>query len=170
MMNNHKKSSKKPLVEDEKVAMMIAGEILSRRPLSVKGLREKLHSRNVSDEVAEQVISQLLEFNYLNDEDFGRIVISSYKNKGYGVNRIRQELFKRGVEKEVSDQLLEEYETDQDKIDQYILKKMRNQQIDSSLKRKIAEGLLRKGFQYDEIKSRLDVLLNSEENEFWQDE
>ena len=149
-----------------------AARMLGRRPLSVKGLGDKLQEKGFSQEVVSETLTWLTERGYLNDEEFARLVIRSYTGRGYGPMRLRQELYRRGVARELADTLVAQAPANEEQIDEYIKKKLRGRQPDRGTKKRVADGLLRRGFSYEEIRRGLDRWIpeETEETESWQNE
>ncbi len=149
-----------------------AARMLGRRPLSVKGLGDKLEEKGFSQRAVSETLRWLTEMGYLDDEEFARLVIRSYTGRGYGPMRLRQELYRRGVGRELADRLVAETPSDQDKIDEYIRKKLRDRTPDRSQRKRVADGLLRRGFSYEEIRRGLErwSLEETEETETWENE
>lgn len=149
-----------------------AAKMLGRQPLSVRGLGEKLEKKGFSQEAIAKTLAWLVEMRYLNDEEYARLVIRSYTGRGYGPMRLRQELNRRGISRELAQRLVAESPVDQEKIDAYIQKKLRGQVLDRKLQKRVADGLLRRGFSYEEVRRGLERWRaeETEEAESWENE
>ena len=76
-------------------------DLLSRRDHSVKELKEKL-LRTVDEASADKAIERFLELGYLDDEKFAKALAKHlYEVKNYSDNHVRQELYKRGISREI---------------------------------------------------------------------
>ena len=83
-----------------RAALDMAAKQLSYRALSAKMLRDKLLAKGHDEEAADYALAWLTERSMLNDELFAESVVRSYTRKGYGAARIRQELTRRGIDRE----------------------------------------------------------------------
>ena len=72
--------------------------LLKFRLYSEKKIREKLQAKNLSASVINQTISCFKDLDLINDRRFAREWTSSRLKKPLGVNRIRLELKKKGID------------------------------------------------------------------------
>jgi len=79
---------------------------LARRPHSVYELRTKLIRKGRSKEIVQKVLDDLIDNNFLDDEKFTAAFIDERSKKKVGVNKIKVELMKRGIDRKISDSLL----------------------------------------------------------------
>ena len=88
-------------------------KILERRDVSRKMLLDKLTGKGISNTDAEEVADWLCGLGVVNDERFAGLVVRHYAAKGYGKRRICDELYRRGIDRELWDTALDELpETD----------------------------------------------------------
>ena len=129
-------------------------DFLSRRDHSVKELREKL-LRTVDEASADKVIERFEELGYLNDEKFAKNYVEHlFNNKNYSDNHVKQELYKKGISRDIVAQILEDVEIDSvENIITIINKKYYNKLNAENGKEKVVAALMRKGFSYGDIKS-----------------
>ena len=86
--------------------------MLSRRDHSIKELRDKL-LRTVDGVSADKAIDKFIEMGYLDDEKFAlNYAEHLLKTKNFSKNHIKQELFYKGIDKEIISDVLEELEFD----------------------------------------------------------
>lgn len=136
-----------------KKALNKCSDFLSRRDHSVKELKTKL-LRTVDEQSADRAINRYIEAGYLDDERFCRILIEYLINKKYSVMHIKQECFKRGIERSIVDEALAEFEFDSvDTIVQLIENKYSSRLQQENGREKVIAALQRKGFSYTDIKS-----------------
>lgn len=140
---------------------------LSLRPLSRKELLRKLTARPrvkpgeeipepVDPEKAEAVADWLEKLGYLNDGEYARAVARHYAAKGYGARKLRDELFRRGVPRDLWNQALEEVEDPSEEIDRFIAKKMRGEDPrDQKALKRTSDALARRGYGWEEIREGL---------------
>ncbi len=139
-----------------------AFDFLSYGDLSEKQLRDKL-SRKFSKELSFDVATLFVERGYVNDARLAeRYAETFYEFKNMGLNRIRNELYKRGISKEHIDNALEkyEYEDQNERIEEFIRKKYDISRLgDINYRRKVYSGCIRGGFNSGDIS---DFLRNFE--------
>lgn len=137
-----------------KKALNKCSDFLSRRDHSVKELKTKL-LRTVDEQSADRAINRYLKAGYLDDERFCRSLIEYLiNNKKYSVSHIKQECFKRGIDRNIVDAALTEFEFDSvDTIVQLIENKYSSKLRQENGKEKVIASLQRKGFSYSDIKS-----------------
>ncbi len=71
--------------------------LLAQREHSAFELRKKLTKAEFEDAEIENVLQQLIEKNLQSDRRYTEAYINSRSNRGFGLQRIRQELTQRGV-------------------------------------------------------------------------
>lgn len=129
-------------------------DLLSRRDHSIKELRDKL-LRTVDGVSADKAIDKFIEMGYLDDEKFSlNYAEHLLKNKNFSKNHIKQELFYKGIDKEIISDVLEELEFDNTQaVINIINKSYLNKLKAEGGKNKVINALMRKGFSYSDIKS-----------------
>lgn len=86
-----------------------AAAFLAVRPRSVAETRRRLRHHGYPDELVEQVVGQLIELGYLDDEAFARAWVESRdRARPRGENALRRELALKGVPREVIATILAE--------------------------------------------------------------
>lgn len=137
-----------------KKALNKCADFLSRREHSVKELKMKL-LRTVDEESAQKAINRYIEAGYLDDEHFCRSLVEyMITSKQCSQNHIRQECFKRGVAKDIVDNVMSDFEFDSvATIVELLENKYKSKLTDDNGKNKVIAALLRKGFSYSDIKS-----------------
>jgi len=160
-----------------------AVELLSARAMSRKELIDRLSTpqrrkkRGGADEkepdpeqletqrealraAAEQVAGRMEQLGLLNDEEYGKAVVRHYAAKGFGVRRIRDELYRRGVPREYWDSALAE-KSDREtggesRLDELVRKKLRGEELTRENLKKTSDYLARRGFGWEEISEALE--------------
>ena len=139
-----------------------AFDYLSYGDLSQKQLRDKL-CRKFDKVLSADVAELFVERGYVNDALLAeRYAETFYEFKNMGLQRIRNELFKRGISREDIENALCKYENlDQtDRIYEFIQKKYDvNKLGDPKYRQKVYAGALRAGFSGSDVG---DVLRNFE--------
>ena len=131
-----------------------AMELLSRRPMSEKELVDKLIRKGEDEETAADCARWLRENGFLNDESYAAAVARHYAAKGYGPGRVRAELSRRGVDRELWDDTLQAMPENTDKLDRFIAARLTDPE-DRDQVRKVSAALYRRGYSWEEIRSAL---------------
>ena len=82
--------------------------IIGARAMSVKELTDRLKEKGESPENAEDAAAWLQELHLLDDAQYAAMCVRHYAAKGYGAGRIRSELYRRGIPRELWDDALQE--------------------------------------------------------------
>jgi regulatory protein len=169
-INSDLSESRLDLLREENLKYEIkqsAFNLLSRRLHSSSELRTKLRQKYRQPEYIEEVISQLADNKYLDDDKFAAEFIEEKgKSKLWGSNKIKNELRKRGIKNtSLDDEFIQEHLDDSAgtllKAAEKKLRLLQNRNLpEDKLKQKLITYLLGKGFNYDEIKNQLDSLLS----------
>ena len=131
-----------------------AMELLSRRPMSEKELVDKLIRKGEDEETAADCARWLRENGFLNDESYAAAVARHYAAKGYGPGRVRAELSRRGVDRELWDDTLGAMRDKTDERDRVITARLTGLE-GRGPGRKVSAALYRRGYSWEEIRSAL---------------
>ena len=137
------------------IAREKALEYISHRRMSCKEMERKMLDKGYDEQTAAYCVSWLLENRFLDDESYAAAVVRHYAAKGYGPARIRAELSRRGIERELWDSALEEIPDDCSKIDKFISSRLTDPQ-DRDQVRKITAALYRRGHSWEDIRRALN--------------
>lgn len=127
--------------------------LIGARPLSKKMLYDKLVEKGEMPENAEEAVEWLSELRYLDDVQYAGMVARHYAAKGYGAQRIRSELYRRGVDKALWDEALEALPETEDKAYALLCRRLGGEKPDRAELKKATDALCRRGFSWDEIRS-----------------
>ena len=108
-----------------RAALDMAAKQLSYRALSAKMLRDKLLAKGHDEEAADYALAWLTERSLLNDTLFAENVVRSYTRKGYGAARIRQELTRRGIDRDTAEAAMQTFSPDEAQILALLEKRLR---------------------------------------------
>lgn len=111
--------------------------------------------REALREAAGAVADRLTELGLLNDEEYARAVVRHYAGKGFGVRRIRDELYRRGVPRQYWDGALSELEAEDGALDKLVRQKLRGAEPTRENLKKVSDYLARRGFGWEEISAAL---------------
>lgn len=124
-----------------------------------KEVRNKLIEEGYSDEITERVIASMLKYKYIDDMSYAIMYAKDCRKlKKWGPERIKAELYKKGVNPEYIENALSESDTEDttEIIETLLEKRIRNTPIDLKEKQKHINFLLRRGFKYDDIKNVIE--------------
>ena len=127
---------------------------VSQRQMSRKELRDKLRQKGFDEDTAESCVAWLLDHGLLDEESYAAAIVRHYAAKGYGPGRIRTELIRRGIPRELQDDALNAMPESDSKIDRFIASRLRDPE-DRDEVRKLTAALYRRGFSGEEIRSAL---------------
>lgn len=130
-------------------------DLLSRKPLSKKELTDRLLRWGADGEEAQALCHRMEQLGYLNDQAYACRVVSHYTAKGYGERRLREELYRRGVPRELWEQALEEQTDPAPAIDAFVAKRLGGGQPDAKELKRLSDALVRRGFSWSDISAAL---------------
>lgn len=116
----------------------------------------KLESWEASEEETAQICDRLEELGLLDDQRYACTVVRHYSGKGYGVRKLQDELYRRGVPREMWEQALEEAQDLTNAIEAFVAKKLAGKEVDRRELKRVSDALLRRGYQWQEIRPVLD--------------
>jgi len=125
--------------------------LLKFRQRSRQEIFERLKKKQFSETVIQETISFLKDRKFIDDSAFTRQWIESRINKPMGFRRLREELIRKGIDKEIIESQLEEIKKDYDEegiVSGIVRKKLVSLQgLDpQKAKRRLYAYLLRRGF------------------------
>ncbi len=139
---------------------------LSRRDHSAKELLLKLRQKGYK-ESADLAVEKLKKEGYVDDERFARMYVRELISiKKYGRRRIEQELYRKGVDREIISLVLEETEFDEDELCTLIKRKFIRYLSDEKGIKKTVASLMRMGYCFSEIKTALNKVAGEDEMNF----
>jgi regulatory protein len=134
--------------KDYEKAKNAAIRYLSYRSRSIAEVTKKLQDKEFSQGIIKQTIDFLLEYKFINDQQFARDWIANRNLlKPMGRKRLSQELYLKGISQEIIDEQLSQI-TDEDEIElikQIIIRKI-PEVVDEKYLAKVYGKLLRRGF------------------------
>ena len=131
-------------------------ELLMRKPQSRRELGKKLAEWGACPEEAEAICDRMEELGCLNEGEYAGQIVRHYAQKGFGERKIRDELYRRGVPRELWEQALEQLreEDSAGAIDAFLEKKLKGSRDPGEIKR-ASDALARRGFHWSEISDAL---------------
>lgn len=140
-----------------------AFRILNKAEQSEKTLRDKLS--DYDSEVIDEVIEYMKNLNFLDDKGLAKKIAYSNSNiSKFGKNKIKQNLYKKGINKDCINEAISSIDDDTELENAIYLAKKRYNSIKNEDKRKIyqklSQHLIYKGFDYDITKKAISSVLN----------
>ena len=125
-------------------------------PFQVEELERKLESWEAAPEEAAAICDRLEELGFLNDASYAEQVVRHYSAKGYGLRKLRDELYRRGVPRELWDEALERAEDPSKAIDAFLAKKLGDTPPeDRRAWKRASDALARRGYAWSDISEGL---------------
>lgn len=131
--------------------------LLEKMDRTEKGLYDKLRESEYPTELIEEAIDYVKRYHYVDDMRYAKNYIS-YHQEGRSRARIRQELVRKGISKDMIEAAMEESYADSDENQELVMitKLLEKKGYDPSSddlkqKQKIYGYLMRKGFRSDDI-------------------
>ena len=161
----------KKILKDE---MFLKGKnkalnILSKASQSEKKIREKLNE-DFEEDTIDDVIDFLKKYNFINDGELASKIVNTNVNLNkYGKNKIKQNLYNKGIKKSDIDEAISEIDYDAEFENALYLAQKRYDRVKNEDPKKayakIANHLAYKGFNYDIIKSVLNKIFKNDYND-----
>lgn len=135
-----------------------AARLASGRMLSRKELTDKLSRKGIDPDTAEETADWLESLGAVDDAAYAGVIARHYAASGYGPGRVRQELQKRGISRELWDDALSQLPDSAGTIDHFLQKKLSGRTPDRAMLKKLSDALLRRGFSWSDIRPALNRL------------
>lgn len=129
--------------------------IINARPMSREELRKRLVEKGETPDNAEECAEWLCQMGLINDAEYAGSVVRHYAAKGYGAARIKQELRRHGVSRELWDEAMSQMPEQ----DEYLARFLRSRLADPGDRaqvKKVSDALFRRGYSWDQIKHALN--------------
>ena len=140
-----------------------AVDLLSRRDHSKKELVEKLRQKG-HGEYALQATEKLEDYGYLDDRRFAHSFAQELiRLKAYGKKRIEQELYRKGIDRDIISEVISECDFSSERLTELIERKYSRYLSDEKGINKTVNALLRFGYSYSEIRDAIKDITDREE-------
>ena len=126
--------------------------ILERSDKTESELRIKLRQNDYKDEIIDEILRFLREYDYINDSRYA-YKYTRYKSKSRSHKQIRLELLKKGVPSDIIKEIFDTDQRSEIETIKYLIKKRKTDCCNMEDKERYAliNYLMRKGFIYDQI-------------------
>ncbi len=133
--------------------------LLERRDYGSEELCAKLVEKGVEPDEARAAVRYMVHVGFIDDERYAAMVVRHYAAKGYGVGRVREELRRRKLDRELWDAALAELPEPDETVDALLRAKLRGKAADRDTIRKAGAALVRRGFTWEAVKAATDRYL-----------
>ena len=133
-----------------------AARMASGRMLSKKEVQHRLAKKGADEEEAAEMADWLESLGAVDDAGYAGAVARHYGAMGYGAGRVRQELMRRGVPRELWDEALAQLPPAGEAIRRFLDAKLRGRAMTPEESRRLAAALQRRGFSWNDIRPALN--------------
>ncbi len=135
--------------------------MLERRPMTVAMMRDRLRNSDYTDEVILATIQFLEDYHYLDDGEYIRMYVESYKDKK-SRRQIEYELMRKGADREMVRDFFEKHEfSEQASLLRQFRKYTRGKDLQNPvIRQKVYRYFYSKGFDY----AAVEAVFNGEQN------
>ena len=133
-----------------------AARMASGRMLSKKEVQRRLTKKGADEAQAAEMADWLESLGAVDDAGYAGAVARHYGAMGYGAGRVRQELMRRGVPRELWDEALAQLPPAGEAIRRFLDAKLRGRAMTPEESRRLAAALQRRGFSWNDIRPALN--------------
>ena len=133
--------------------------LLEKRDYGRDELVSKLVEKGAPAPDAEAAADKMVEYGFVNDEKYAGMVVRHYAAKGYGAARVREELRRRRLPRELWDAALGQMPDNSAVAAAILAQKLRGRGADRDALRRAMSALVRRGFSWDEARRAADSYL-----------
>ena len=141
-------------------------ELLARKPQSRWELEKKLAQWGAEEDEVQTVCDRMEQLGYLNDAEYAARVVRHYSAKGFGPGKLRDELYRRGVPRDLWQEAMDQAEDPVQSIDAFVAKKLAGKTADRQNLKKVSDALARRGYRWPDINDALRRYGAETEEEF----
>lgn len=135
-----------------------AANMIATRPLSKRELQKRLLQRGAEENDAADAAEWLEGIGALDDLAYARTIVRHYSDSGYGEAKLRDELCRRGVPRELWDEALEVAPDAAETIARVIAARTKGRIPDEQERKKLSGLLQRRGFAWRDVRAALTAL------------
>ena len=133
---------------------------LDMRDHSEREIRQKL-MRKYDEQSVDSAVEKLIDLGLVNDRRYAELLTRElFERKKYGKNRVRSELYRKGIASDIVNEVLDEYENENEPdnvqtIVDIIRKKYYNKLVDEKSRQKVVAALVRLGYSFSDIRQAM---------------
>ena len=151
--------------EQARKARDVAMTYLGYRARSEQEVRRKLQQKGFEDTVVDDAVARLHELGYLDDRAYARSYVEArFRSRRYGPRRLRAELRRKGIARNLIDDVLADLKEEEDLLGaarRHAAKRWPRLARESDpfrRRQKLRAYLLRRGFNHDTVRRVIDEL------------
>ena len=133
--------------------------LLDRRDYGSEELCAKLIEKGAEPDEARAAVRYMIRVGSIDDERSPAMAARHYAAKGYGAGRVREELRRRKLDRELWDAALAELPEPDETVDALLRAKLRGKAADRDTVRKAGAALVRRGFTWEAVRAAADRYL-----------
>lgn len=145
-------------MQDYNKALNYSYLLLKYRPRARREIIDRLSKKGYPASVIDKVLSSLESYNYINDEEFSRMFVSSGRLKGWGRKKIDYALKRFDITEALRKEALKDKEIFREDLKGLIKKKLFRYKEKKNAYQKIVRYFAARGFDYSDIIKELDSL------------
>ena len=138
--------------------------MLTSRLMSAGQVKEKLLEKGATDQQAQEILDWAERIGLLNDEEYAKALVQHCQAKGYGIYKIKDELYRRRVPRDLWDTALEELTGPEEDIDKFLAAKLQDP-FDPKQVKKASDALVRRGFSWSQAAEGIERARNRRQDE-----
>lgn len=147
--------------EELNKAQAYALMLLGYRERSLREIKIRMRQKGYEEKLVEKVVKYLKDRNLINDKRFTQIWAESRIKKGYGRWRIQSELEQKGVNREITDEILKDLYSGIDEVQvalDLVEKKRWVSKEPPRLTERVSNLLRRRGFSFEVISNVVEKI------------
>ena len=137
-----------------------AVRILGSRNLSAFEIERRLIGKGEPESTARETVEWLENIGAVNDAEYAAAIVKHYCAKGYGLARIRDELFRRGIPRDLWEDAFDEVDGMEEAAYRFLVNKMKGSRDKDSIRRAM-DALIRRGFSYEQARSAMNMYVEN---------
>ncbi|MCC8183070.1 MAG: recombination regulator RecX [Clostridiales bacterium] len=130
-----------------------AARMIGARPLSRAELVDKLVAKGEGRPQAERAADWLEELGALNDGEYAKTVVRHYDGRGYGPQKLREELYRRKIPRDCWAEAMAEARPEEEAAADYLASRRAADASDPRSFQRQANALRRRGFSWQAIRT-----------------
>jgi len=136
--------------------------LLEFRSHSKKELFQKLSRLGADEEYIQRTLGFLENYNLVNDEEYAKRLANDLKNlKKYGKNRIKTELYERGIPSDIVEEIIDGICEDEEQLLLLVAKRIKSDFSQKNID-KIMRYFIYRGYSASQIKRCIDKIKETE--------
>jgi len=147
--------------EELNKAQAYALMLLGYRERSLREIRMRMRRRGYEEKLIDRVVNYLKDRNLINDKRFAQLWAESRIKKGYGSWRIKSEFEQKGVDREMTDEILKDLYSGIDEVQvalDLVKKKRWLLKEPQRLTERVSSLLRRRGFSFEVISNVVEKI------------